>query len=141
MNKNVIVNFGLAEQLNIVRKCFVQLGFNRVTNKKSCSILIYFRSHEGIYTPKNGLIKSWIKRSLIKSGGWGVVLKWQRQRKFEGKVASQNFGSFSCFNREFIQFILIEIICLFLSKLSTGFVLVPKLVFNFYNFPASHLII
>jgi hypothetical protein len=40
---------------------FVQLGFNWVTDKKSGSILIYFRSHKSNYAREDGLIKSWIK--------------------------------------------------------------------------------
>jgi hypothetical protein len=56
----------------------MQLGFNRVTDKESNSILIYFEARKSIYTQKSVwmpyLIKWLIKnveliKELIKSGG------------------------------------------------------------------------
>jgi hypothetical protein len=58
---------------------FVQMGFNRVADKASSSIPIYFKTRKSICTQKNGFIKSLIKiwglneRSLVKSGGQGFV--------------------------------------------------------------------
>jgi len=37
-----------------VEHCFMQLGFNWVTNKESTLILIYFGLHKGIYKQKIG---------------------------------------------------------------------------------------
>ncbi len=60
---------------------FMQLGFNRVTDKQFCSILVYYETRKSIYSHR-GMVwfKSWLKgelnkRSLIKSGGqWFVLL-------------------------------------------------------------------
>ncbi len=44
----------------------MQLGFNWITDKKSCPILIYFQTYKSIYTEMNRSIKkvdeiSWLK--------------------------------------------------------------------------------
>jgi hypothetical protein len=46
---------GLVWQNQGAQYLFVQLGFNRVTDKKSSSILIYFQSRKSIYTQEKWL--------------------------------------------------------------------------------------
>jgi hypothetical protein len=46
---------GLVWQNQGAQYLFVQLGFNRVTDKKSSSVLIYFRSRKSIYTQEKWL--------------------------------------------------------------------------------------